>query len=80
MELAELGKVKSEFENAARSFQSDLESKAREVETDMRSATESIEKQLHQDSAAIAAQTPPEPPPENSPQLELGIEEPPPRG
>ena len=79
MELAELGKVKSEFESAARSFQTDIESKAREVEHDMRSATESIEKSLHEDSAAIAAQAPPEPPPV-SPQLELGIEEPPPRG
>src|SRR5213595_2112919 len=44
MELAELGKVKSEFESAARSFQSGIESKAREAEHDMRAATESIEK------------------------------------
>src|SRR5258705_11847813 len=80
MGLAELGKVKSEFESAARSFQSDIESKAREAEHDMRAATESLEKTLHENSAAIAAEAPPAPPPEVSPQLELGIEEPPPRG
>jgi len=32
MELAELGKVKSEFENAARSFQAEVHSHANEAE------------------------------------------------
>ena len=66
MELAELGKVKSEFESAARSFQSEVESKAREVENDMREATSSIEKTLSEPATAPV-----------SPQLELGIDEPP---
>jgi len=77
MELAELGKMKSEFESAARSFQSDIESKAAETEREMREARAAIEADLDPPSAAAApepsgAQSPP------SPQLELGIEEPPP--
>ena len=46
MELAELGKVKTEFEAAARSFQSDMESKAADVEREMRDAQSEIEKAL----------------------------------
>ena len=64
MELAELGKVKTEFESAARSFQSDIESKAAETERELREATQEIERSVSTD-------------PESSPQLELGIEEPP---
>jgi sec-independent protein translocase protein TatB len=84
MELAELGKVKSEFESAARSFQTDVETKAAETEREIRDAQAEIEKSLAakaEADAAIAASTPaPEPPPPASPQLELGIEEPaPPR-
>jgi sec-independent protein translocase protein TatB len=75
MELAELGKVKTEFENAARSFQSDVESKANEIDREMREAQSSIERTL--DATAPAANDAPvAPPPEVSPQLELGIEEP----
>jgi sec-independent protein translocase protein TatB len=76
MDLAELGKVKSEIESAARSFQGDIESQARDVEREMREAQTSIERSL--DDAAPQAQAPaaPETPPD-SPQLELGIEEPP---
>jgi sec-independent protein translocase protein TatB len=78
MELAELGKVKNEFESAARSFQTEVESKSAEVEKEMRDAQASIEREL-----AAKAEPQPEPPPDEpappaSAQLELGIEEPPP--
>ena len=76
MEMAELGKVKSEFENAARSFQSDVQSKAGEVEREMRDAHASIERSLDGVTespapAAEAASAHDAP----SPQLELGIDE-----
>jgi sec-independent protein translocase protein TatB len=78
MELAELGKVKTEFETAARSFQSDMESKAADVEREMREAQSTIEKELaakaDEPGADAAAPLPETPSP--SPQLELGIEEP----
>ena len=73
MELAELGKMKSEFESAARTFQSEVESKAAETEREMREATASIERSLASEPAAPA---PTEQPASPSPQLELGIEEP----
>jgi sec-independent protein translocase protein TatB len=76
MELAELGKVKSEFESAARSFQSEVESKAAETEREIRAAAEEIDRQVASESQAAAPV--PEAPPA-SPQLELGIEEPAPR-
>jgi sec-independent protein translocase protein TatB len=80
MEAADLGKVKSEFESAARSFQSGFESHARDVEREVREAQNAIEQSLA-DPAATAAGSPPapiaaEPEPAPSPQLELGIEEP----
>ena len=75
MEAADLGKMKTEFESAARSFQSDVESSVREVDTTMREAEASLEGTL-----AAAANEPPPPAeasaPAPSPQLELGIEEP----
>ena len=78
MELAELGKVKSEFESAARSFQSEVESKGAEVEREMREAQASIERQLAEPPAEagahVAGGTPSADAP--SPQLELCIEEP----
>jgi len=67
MDAAELAKVKTEFESAARSFKADIEAKASEVERDMREAQQSIEQQLSSSSEAA-------PPAEPSPQLELGIE------
>jgi sec-independent protein translocase protein TatB len=74
MELAELGKVKSEFESAARSFQTDMESKAAEAERDIREVQESIDRELAGKAAAAdAPAATPEAPPA-SPQLELGIE------
>ena len=76
MELAELGKVKTEFESAARSFQSDIETKVSEAARDIRAAQDSIDAELA-GKAGYTPETPaaPETPPA-SPQLELGIEPP----
>ena len=75
MEAADLGKVKTEFESAARAFQNEVESKALEVEREVRSAHADIERSL--DIQAAAANEPAAPAaPQPSPQLELGIEEP----
>jgi sec-independent protein translocase protein TatB len=73
MEVAELGKMKTEFESAARSFQTEVESKAAETERDLRAATESIERGLESPPAPETPAASPEP---QTPQLELGIEEP----
>ena len=75
MELAELGKVKTEFESAARSFQTDMESKAAEAEREIRDAQDAIERELEAKSAIEGANPPAETPPA-SPQLELGIDSP----
>ncbi len=81
MELAELGKIKGEFESAARTFQTDIEAKAAETEREMREATESIERGLVSEpppdpaSATGQGATSDEHAP-GTPQLELGIEEP----
>jgi sec-independent protein translocase protein TatB len=79
MELAELGKIKTEFESAARTFQSEVESKVAQTQREMREAQASIE-------STLATDPPPEPAPAAapgadeaqppSPQMELGIEEP----
>ena len=76
MEAADLGKVKTEFENAARSFQQEVESKALEVEREVRSAQADVERSLDVREPAANEPAPPTPA-ANSPQLELGIEEPP---
>jgi sec-independent protein translocase protein TatB len=77
MDLAELGKVRSEIESAARSFQGDITSKANEVEREMREAQASIERTLDDKPPAADELAPPTPPaPEPTPQLELGIDEP----
>jgi sec-independent protein translocase protein TatB len=79
LETAELGKVKAEFENAARSFKTDIESKATEVEREMREAQSSIERELDGVKAPAPALEPDlfsNPASTPSPQLELGIEEP----
>jgi sec-independent protein translocase protein TatB len=76
MDVAELNKVKTEFESAARSFQADVEAKVAEAEQGIREAQTSIERAI--DTGAQAANEPSAPAvPEASPQLELGIEEPP---
>jgi sec-independent protein translocase protein TatB len=78
MELAELGKVKSEFENAARSFQAEVQSHASEAEREMRELQSSLDKGIEE--AANAANVPAPAaatvePPAPSPQLELDIGE-----
>ena len=89
MELAELGKVKTEFETAARSFQADIETKASEAEREIRDAQAAIERDLAAKASADAGAaieasiaTPPAadvaPAAEPSPQMELGIDLPPP--
>ena len=72
MDAAELSKVKTEFESAARSFKSEVETRAADVEREMREAQATIERELEDKSASAAAPAPDTPPP--SPQLELGIE------
>jgi sec-independent protein translocase protein TatB len=75
MEAADLGKMKTEFESAARSFQSTVESHAHDIEQQVNETQRSIERSL--DVSAPAANEPAAPPaPGASPQLELGIEEP----
>jgi sec-independent protein translocase protein TatB len=78
MELAELGKVKSEFESAARSFQSDVESGAAQAEREFRDVQAAIDRELVEEPVP-GAEAPPGPAAPASPQLELGIEEAPPR-
>ena len=67
MEAADLGKMKTEFESAARSFQSSVETSMREADREVRDAPASVER-------ALEAQPVPHTPP--APQLELGIDEP----
>jgi sec-independent protein translocase protein TatB len=86
MEMAELGKVKSEFEDAARSFKTDVESTSAQVEREIRDAQATIERDLAAKAAPEGAPSQeardseherhsPDAAPA-SPQLELGIEEP----
>src|SRR5512140_548197 len=86
MEMAELGKVKQEFESAARSFQTEVETKAGDVEREIREAQAQIDRDLAATAAAstalaeppAVADTPPavaDMPPASA-QLELGIEDP----
>lgn len=74
MELAELGKVKSEFESAARSFQADVESGAAQAEREFRDVQAALDRDLVEEPPrAPQPEAPPQAP--ASPQLELGIEE-----
>jgi sec-independent protein translocase protein TatB len=78
MELAEIGKVKTEFEDAARSFKTEMESKAAETEREFRELQTSIEAEAT--PAPLVEEPPGEAPPNDaapSPQLELGIDAPP---
>ena len=79
MEMADLGKVKTEFESAARAFEADIKTQTADVEREMREAQAAIERELAAKSEAAPA-TPSAPAseaPPASPQLELGIEAPP---
>jgi sec-independent protein translocase protein TatB len=80
MELAELGKMKSEFESAARSFQGEVESQAAKAEREIRETQEQIDRELGVDPPAAAGPAEPDAsgpgiPPPGSPQMELGIDE-----
>ena len=77
MDAADLGKVKSEFESAARSFEADVKSSAADVEREVRDAQTAIEKSLEEKETEAKQDDAPLP----SPQLELGIEDtsPPPK-
>jgi sec-independent protein translocase protein TatB len=75
MEAADLGKVKTEFESAARSFETDLRATAAKTESEIRDAQAAIERDLagKAQETTAAASAPAEAP---SPQLELGIDAP----
>jgi sec-independent protein translocase protein TatB len=45
MDMADLGKVKTEFESAARSFETDLKSQAADIEREVRDAQSALEAQ-----------------------------------
>ena len=75
MEMAELGKVKSEFEDAARSFKSNVESTTAEAEREMRDAEAAIDRALVEEPPTPPPATLVDDPPPGSPQMELGIDE-----
>lgn len=75
MEMAELGKVKTEFEDAARSFKTSVESTTAEAEREMRDAEAAIDRALIEEPPAPPLADPPSEAPPASPQLELGIDE-----
>jgi sec-independent protein translocase protein TatB len=77
MEAADLGKVKTEFESAARSIKEDIESQAADAERGIREAQADLDRELGSVASAVSAGPPPAESPAASPQLELGIEEPP---
>jgi len=76
IEAADLGKVKSEFESAARSFQADIESHAADAKAGIETAKSSIESAISPQSATPTAPDAAAEPRAGSPQLELGIDEP----
>src|SRR5471030_724505 len=61
IDVAELGKVKTEFENAARSFQSDVESKVAQTEQEIREAHTSLERAIETSAQAANEASAPEP-------------------
>lgn len=90
MDLAEINRVKSEFEGAARSFRDDIEATAAKTESEIRDVQASIDRELK--GSATDSILPPEapaadagtqfpkglieePPAPPSPQMELGIED-----
>ena len=77
MEAADLGKVKSEFETAARSIKEDIESQAADAERGIREAQVGLDRELGSVASGVSGNSPLAEPPAASPQLELGIEEPP---
>ena len=76
MEMADLGKVKTEFEDAARSFQAEVEATASQTEREMQDLRGSLDRDIADAAAAITPPAEPAAPPPASPQLELGIDAP----
>jgi len=72
MDMADLGKVKTEFESAARSFETDLKSQAADVEREVRDAQAALEAGTAGPTADAVLETSGT----QSPQLNLGIDEP----
>jgi sec-independent protein translocase protein TatB len=72
MDMADLGKVKSEFESAARSFEADFKSQAADVEREVRDAQAAMEAGLAEPTAVAA----PESSGGQSAQLDLALAEP----
>ncbi len=78
MDLSELKGAKTEFENAARSFQQDVESKAADTEREIRDAQAQIDREMQpqpQDASTELVREPAATAEPSSPQLELGIED-----
>ena len=78
MEAADLGKVKTEFETAARSIKDDIEAQAADAERGVREMQASVDRDLQETARAVsdAGEPPAAGPSTPSPQLELGIGEP----
>ena len=74
IEAAELGKVKSEFENAARSFETEVQSHAAGVESEIRQVQATLDRSLEESAVPPVPEATAETAPEPSPQLELPID------
>jgi sec-independent protein translocase protein TatB len=74
IEAAELGKVKTEFESAARSFESEVQSHTAAVEQGMRDVQAGLDRSLEEAAVPPVPETPADAP-APSPQLELPIGE-----
>jgi len=62
MDMADLGKVKTEFESAARSFETDLKSQAADVEREVRDAHSAFEAQAPSPQLNLGIDEPAPPP------------------
>ena len=80
MEMADLGKVRTEFEEAARSFKDEVEGAASRTEREMQDLHQNLDRDIADAAAAITPPAEPTAVPAAegpaSPQLELGIDEP----
>jgi sec-independent protein translocase protein TatB len=62
MDIADLGKVKTEFESAARSFETDLKSQAADIEREVRDAQSALEAQAPSPQLNLGIEEPAPPP------------------
>jgi sec-independent protein translocase protein TatB len=62
MDMADLGKVKTEFESAARSFETDLKSQAADIEREVRDAQSALEAQAPSPQLNLGIEEPAPPP------------------